>query len=95
MSICHQPNQATQIYVRRKVDVLFVCIFICTCHAFLRSLDLGQWRRSALFFSRNTRLLTVHDYIWGGVGGQRPKVFTAAMRRCSLCLKAQKRGPII
>ena len=28
MSICHQPNQATQIYVRRKVDVLFVCIFM-------------------------------------------------------------------
>ena len=75
--------------------MFYLFAFLCTCHAFLPSLDLGQWRRSALFFSRNTRLLTVHDYNWGGVGGQRPKVFTAVMRRCSLCLKAQKRGPII
>ena len=128
MSICHQPNQATQIYVRRKVDVLFVCIFMYMSRIpsqfgfrvawvsgvsgekgknLLSPSPVGRpdtqarfravapQRRSALFFSRNARLLTVHDYNWGGVGGQRRKDFTAAMRRCSLCLKAQKRGPII
>lgn len=75
--------------------MFYLFAFLCTCHAFLRSLDLVQWRRSALFISTNTRLLTFHDYNWGGVGGQRPEDFTAARRRCSLCLKAKKRGPII
>lgn len=97
MSICHQPNQATQIYVRRKVDVLFVCIFMYMSRipSQFGFRAVAPQRRSAFFFSRNARLLTVHDYNWGGVGGQRRKDFTAAMRRCSLCLKAQKRGPII
>lgn len=85
MSICHQPNQATQIYVRRKVDVLFVCIFMYLSRI-PSQLYLAQWRRSALFFSRNARLLTFHDYNWGGVGGQRLEDCTAARRRCSLCL---------
>ena len=94
MSTCHQPNQATQIYVRRKVDVLFVCIFMYMSRI-PSQFGFSAVARSALFISTNARLLTFHDYNWGGVGGQRPEDFTAARRRCSLCLKAKKRGPII
>lgn len=66
--------------------MFYLFAFLCTCHAFLRSLYFVQWRRSALFFSRNARLLTFHDYNWGGVGGQRLEDCTAARRRSSLCL---------
>jgi len=75
--------------------MFYLFAFLSTCNEFLRSLDLVQLRRSVLFFSRNARLLTFHDYNWGRVGGQRPEVFTTARRHCNLCLKAQKRGQII
>ena len=94
MAICHQPNQATQIYVRRKVDVLFVCIFMYMSRI-PSQFGFSAVAPQCIVLFRNARLLTFHDYNWGGVGGQRPGVFTAARRRCSLCLKAQMRGPII
>lgn len=84
MSICHQPNQATQIYVRRKVDVLFVCIFMYLSRIPSQSVFSAVAPQCIVLFKEC--LLTFHDYNWGGVGGQRLEDCTAARRRCSLCL---------